>query len=118
MFTQYAGMEAITGPQDFVREMVGEYQKRRDRMVELVNAIPGLHAQKPQGAFYVFPNVKSFGLSSAEIQRRLLDEEGVAVLAGTDFGEGGGGYIRLCYATSVRVIEQAIEKMARFFSNL
>jgi aspartate/methionine/tyrosine aminotransferase len=118
MFTQYAGMEALTGPQDFVREMVTEYQKRRDRMVELVNAIPGVHAQKPQGAFYVFPNVKSFGLSSEEIQRRLLEEEGVAVLAGTDFGPAGDGYIRLCYATSMEVIERAMEKIRRFFSRL
>jgi aspartate/methionine/tyrosine aminotransferase len=118
MFTQYAGMEALTGPQDFVREMVMEYQKRRDRMVELVNAIPGVHAQKPQGAFYVFPNVKSFGLSSEEIQRRLLEEEGVAVLAGTDFGPAGDGYIRLCYATSMEVIERAMEKIRRFFSRL
>ena len=118
MFTQYAGMEAITGPQDFVREMVAEYQKRRDRMVELVNAIPRVHAQKPQGAFYVFPNVKAFGVSSKEIQRRLLDEEGVAVLAGTDFGPAGDGYIRLCYATSMEVIERAMEKIHRFFIRL
>jgi len=118
MFTQYAGMEAITGPQDFVREMVAEYQKRRDRMVELVNAIPGVHAQKPQGAFYVFPNVRSFGVSSKEIQRRLLDEEGVAVLAGTDFGPAGDGYIRLCYATSMQVIERGVEKTRKFFSRL
>ena len=118
MFTQYAGMEAITGPQDFVREMVTEYQKRRDRMVELVNAIPRVHAQKPQGAFYVFPNVKAFGISSKEIQRRLLDEQGVAVLAGTDFGPAGDGYIRLCYATSMEVIERAMEKIHRFFANL
>jgi len=118
MFTQYAGMEAITGPQDFVREMVAEYQKRRDRMVELVNAIPRVHAQKPQGAFYVFPNVKAFGISSKEIQRRLLDEQGVAVLAGTDFGPAGDGYIRLCYATSMEVIERAMEKIHRFFANL
>jgi aspartate aminotransferase len=118
MFTQYAGMEAITGPQDFVREMVTEYQKRRDRLVERVNAIPGVHAQKPQGAFYVFPNVKSFGISSREIQRRLLDEEGVAVLAGTDFGPAGDGYIRLCYATSMEVIERAMEKIAGFFVRL
>jgi len=118
MFTQYAGMEAITGPQDFVREMVIEYQKRRDRMVELVNAIPGVHAQKPQGAFYVFPNVKSFGISSKEIQRRLLEEEGVAVLAGTDFGPAGDGYIRLCYATSMEVIERALEKIHKFFVRL
>ena len=118
MFTQYAGMEAVTGPQDFVREMVAEYQKRRDRMVELVNAIPGVRAQKPQGAFYVFPNVKSFGISSKEIQRRLLDEEGVAILAGTDFGPAGDGYIRLCYATSMEVIERGMEKIARFFARL
>ena len=118
MFTQYAGMEAITGPQDFVREMVTEYQKRRDRMVELVNAIPRVHAQKPQGAFYVFPNVKAFGISSKEIQRRLLDEQGVAVLAGTDFGPAGDGYIRLCYATSMEVIERAMEKIHKFFVNL
>lgn len=70
MFTQYAGMEAISDPQDFVREMAMEYQVRRDRMLELVNAIPRVHAQKPQGAFYVFPNVKSFGNSSKEIQQR------------------------------------------------
>jgi len=117
-FTQYAGMEALTGPQDFVNEMVTEYQKRRDRMVELVNAIPGVHAQKPQGAFYVFPNVKSFGISEREIQLRLLEEEGVAVLAGTDFGAGGSGYIRLCYATSMDVIERAMEKMTKFFARL
>jgi len=118
MFTQYAGMEAITGPQDFIREMVDEYQKRRDRLVEMVNRIPGVHAQKPQGAFYVFPNVKSFGIPSKEIARRLLDEEGVAVLAGTDFGPGGEGYIRLCYATSMEVIEQAMRKIHGFFSHL
>ena len=118
MFTQYAGMEALTGPQDFVREMVMEYQKRRDRLVDLVNAIPGVHAQKPQGAFYVFPNVKSFGVSSKEIQRRLIEEEGVAVLAGTDFGPAGDGYIRLCYATSMEVIERGMEKISRFFARL
>jgi aspartate/methionine/tyrosine aminotransferase len=118
MFTQYAGMEAITGPQDFVREMVMEYQKRRDRIVDLVNAIPRVQAQKPQGAFYVFPNVKAFGLSSKEIQARLLEEEGVAVLAGTDFGPAGDGYIRLCYATSMEVIERAMEKIHRFFERL
>lgn len=118
MFTQYAGMQAITGPQDFVREMVREYQARRDRMVELVNGIPGIHAQKPQGAFYVFPNVKAFGLPSSEIQAMLLEQEGVAVLAGTDFGPAGEGYIRLCYATSMEVIERGLDKMRRFFARL
>jgi aspartate/methionine/tyrosine aminotransferase len=117
-FTQYAGMEALTGPQDFVAGMVTEYQHRRDRMLELVNAIPGLHAQKPQGAFYVFPNVKSYGLSSKEIAARLIDEAGVAILAGTDFGSGGEGYIRLVYAVSMEVIEEGLEKIAAWFKSL
>lgn len=118
MFTQYAGMEALTGPQDFVSEMVREYQQRRDRMLELVNLIPGVHAQKPQGAFYIFPNVKSFGLSSKEIQERLLEEQGVALLAGTDFGPAGEGYLRLCYATSMEVIERGLERIRKFFAGL
>jgi aspartate aminotransferase len=117
-FTQYAGMEALTGPQDFVAEMVREYQQRRDRMVELVNAIPGVHAQKPQGAFYVFPNVKSYGLRSKEIATRLINEAGVAVLAGTDFGAGGEGYIRLVYAVSMEMIEEGVEKIAAWFKSL
>ncbi len=117
-FTQYAGMEALTGPQDFVATMVTEYQERRDRMLELVNAIPGVHAQKPQGAFYVFPNVKSYGLSSKEIATRLIDEAGVAVLAGTDFGSGGEGYIRLVYAVSMEMIEEGVEKMGAWFKSL
>jgi aspartate/methionine/tyrosine aminotransferase len=117
-FTQYAGMEALTGPQDFVSEMVSEYQGRRDRMLELVNGIPGIHAQKPQGAFYVFPNVKSFGLSSKEIATRLIDEAGVAVLAGTDFGSGGEGYIRLVYAVSMEMIEEGVEKIAGWIKSL
>jgi aspartate/methionine/tyrosine aminotransferase len=117
-FTQYAGMEALTGPQDFVEQMVTEYQHRRDRMLELVNAIPGVYAQKPQGAFYVFPNVKSYGLKSKEIAVRLIDETGVAVLAGTDFGSGGEGYIRLVYAVSMDSIEKGLENIATWFRSL
>ncbi len=114
-FTQYAGIEALTGPQDFVEEMVSEYQNRRNRMLELVNAIPGVHAQKPQGAFYLFPNIKATGLSSKEIATRLIDEAGVAILSGTDFGEGGEGYLRLVYANSMEKIEEGMEKLARWF---
>ena len=117
-FTQYAGMEALTGPQDFVEQMVTEYQHRRDRMLELVNAIPGVHAQEPQGAFYVFPNVKSYGLKSKEIAARLIAEAGVAVLAGTDFGSGGEGYIRLVYAVSMAAIEEGLENIATWFRSL
>jgi aspartate/methionine/tyrosine aminotransferase len=101
-----------------IAEIVAEYQRRRDLIVAGLNAIKGVSCQVPQGAFYVFPNVKSFGLSSKEIARRLIDEAGVAVLAGTDFGAGGEGYLRLCYATSVQTIDQALEKMAGFFKSL
>ena len=117
-FTQYAGIEALTGPQDSVDRMASEYQRRRDRMLELVNAIPGVHAQKPQGAFYLFPNVKSYGLSSREVATRLIDEAGVAVLAGSDFGAGGEGYLRLVYASSMEDIEEGVEKMATWFKSL
>ncbi|MDW8227615.1 MAG: pyridoxal phosphate-dependent aminotransferase [Anaerolineales bacterium] len=114
-FTQYAGLEALTGPQDFVEQMKSEYQRRLDRMLELVNSIPGLHAQTPQGAFYLFPNVKSYGLSSREIAARLIEEAGVAVLPGSDFGSGGEGYLRLVYAVSMETIEEGMAKIKTWF---
>jgi aspartate/methionine/tyrosine aminotransferase len=117
-FTQIAGIEAITGPQEMVDGIVDEYQRRRDRIVAGLNAIPGVRCQLPQGAFYVFPNIKSFGLSSSELARRLLDEAGVAVLAGTDFGPYGEGYLRLCYATSMQTIDRAVERISAFLSAL
>jgi aspartate/methionine/tyrosine aminotransferase len=117
-FTQIAGIEALTADQSPVDEILTEYQRRRDRIVAGLNSIPGVHCQSPQGAFYVFPNVNSFGLPAREIQNRLLDEAGVAVLAGTDFGAGGEGYLRLCYATSFETIDRALEQMAMLFSRL
>ncbi len=117
-FTQYAGIEALEGSQDFVEEMTRDYQRRRDRIVAGLNAIRGVRCQAPRGAFYVFPNIKSFGIPSRELARRILDEAGVAVLAGTDFGRGGEGYLRLCYAASPETIDRALEKLARFFSGL
>jgi aspartate/methionine/tyrosine aminotransferase len=117
-FTQFAGIEALTGPQDQVEAMVSEYRRRRDLIVAGLNAIPGVHCLVPQGAFYVFPNIKSFGRPASEIARRLLDEAGVAVLSGTDFGPNGEGYLRLCYATSLETIEHALQKMGEFFHKL
>ena len=117
-FTQVAGIEALTGPQERIAEVVAEYQRRRDYMVTGLNAIPGVSCQTPQGAFYVFPNVKSFGLTSKEIARRVLDEAGVAVLAGSDFGADGEGYLRLCYATSMEVLKESLEKMRGWFFEL
>ena len=117
-FTQVAGIEALTGPQDAIDGIIAEYQNRRDFMVAGLNAIPGVTCQTPQGAFYVFPNVKSFGLTSKEIAQRLIDEAGVAVLAGSDFGSGGEGYLRLCYATSMEVLGESLEKIGNWFQLL
>lgn len=112
-FTQMAGIAALTASQEKASAMVAEYQRRRDRMVAGLNAIPGVRCQVPQGAFYAFPNIKSFGYSSSELAMRLLDEAGVAVLAGTDFGAYGEGYLRLCYATSPKSIDRALERIAK-----
>jgi aspartate/methionine/tyrosine aminotransferase len=117
-FTQMAGLEALTASQALADAVVGEYQARRDRLVAGLNALPGVHCRPPQGAFYAFPNVTGLGLGSREVARRLLDEAGVAVLPGTDFGPGGEGYLRLCYATAVDQIDLALERMLEFIEVL
>ena len=111
-FTQLAGIEAITSSQEMVEAMVEEYQRRRDRMVAGLNAIPGVRCQVPQGAFYAFPNVKACGMPARVLASRLLEEANVAVLPGTDFGQFGEGYLRLCYATSLEKIDRALERIA------
>ncbi len=110
-FTQYAGIEALTGPQDQVAEVVAEYQRRRDVIVSGLNDLSGITCQQPQGAFYVFPNVKSLGKSSNEIANWILEEAGVALLPGSAFGKYGEGYLRLAYANSVENIERALERI-------
>ena len=110
-FTQYAGIEALTGRQDQVEEVVAEYQKRRDIIVEGLNELSGVSCQKPQGAFYVFPNIKAFNKTSSEIANMMLEEAGVALLPGSAFGTKGEGYLRLSYANSVENIQQALERM-------
>jgi aspartate/methionine/tyrosine aminotransferase len=111
-FTQYAGIEALTGPQDWVDKMVASYRRRRDLLVNGLNAIPGINCQIPQGAFYVFPNVKELGISSAELANYILEEAGVALLPGTAFGKYGEGYLRLSYANSLENLERAMILMA------
>jgi aspartate/methionine/tyrosine aminotransferase len=113
-FTQVAGIEAITAPQDVVDQIVLTYQNRRDSMVAGLNAIPGVSCQVPQGAFYVFPNVSALGIPSKELAYQLLDQAGVAVLSGTDFGKFGEGYLRLCYATSIENIDRAITRISDY----
>ncbi len=108
-FTQVAALEALRGPQDRVAEVVREYQVRRDLLVSGLNSIPGVSCQVPQGAFYVFPNVKAFGMKSGDLAAYLLDEAGVAVLPGTSFGDYGEGYLRLSYSTSQETIRAGLD---------
>jgi aspartate/methionine/tyrosine aminotransferase len=108
---QRAGIEALTGPQDAVREMVDAFRRRRDLMVEGLNTIPGISCREPAGAFYVFPNIKGTGMTSKEFADRLLDEFGVAALSGTSFGEHGEGYLRLSYANSEENLAKALDRI-------
>ena len=117
-FTQYAGLAAINGPQDQVDAMVAEYKRRRDRFVAGLNAIPGMSCRLPQGAFYAFPNITVFGRTSQWLADYLLEEAGVAVLPGTDFGLGGEGYLRLSFANSMENLELALEQMAAALGKL
>jgi len=110
-FTQFAGLEAVTGPQDMVDVMVTEYQRRRDAIVDGLNTIPGFVCQKPQGAFYVFPNITGTGMSSSDLANLILEKAGVALLPGNSFGKYGEGYLRISYANSLENIEKGLEKI-------
>jgi aspartate/methionine/tyrosine aminotransferase len=110
-FTQFAGLEAITGPQDMVQVMVTEYQLRRDVIVDGLNDIPGFVCQKPQGAFYVFPNITGTGMDSTELANLILEKAGVALLPGNSFGKYGEGYLRLSYANSIENIQKGLERI-------
>ncbi|HSJ55829.1 MAG TPA: pyridoxal phosphate-dependent aminotransferase [Anaerolineae bacterium] len=117
-FTQLAGLEAILGPQDGVDAAVETFRRRRDLIVMGLQDIPGVRCPVPQGAFYVFPNVSSFGRSSAELADYLLEEAGVAVLPGTAFGQYGEGYLRFSYASSLEKIATALERVADALSRV
>ncbi len=112
-FTQRAGMEALTGPQDSVTTMVAEFKRRRDVIVAGLNEIPGFRCSLPAGAFYAFPNVTGTGLPSKELAEAILEEAGVACLNGADFGEFGEGYIRFSYATSMDNILEAVARIKK-----
>ena len=112
--TQYAGIAALDGPQDTVQAMVAAWSERRNVIVAGLRSLPGVRCTMPAGAFYAFPNISETGFSSANLQSRLLNEEGVALLSGTSFGSLGEGYIRLSYATSTEQIEEALFRINRF----
>jgi aspartate aminotransferase len=117
-FTQVAAIEALNGPQTAVDDMLAQFRKRREVIVDGLNRLPGVSCLKPRGAFYVFPNIKETGLSSSELASRLLEEAGVALLAGSDFGEYGDGYLRLSFANSIENIQLALESMHQFLMGL
>ena len=112
--TQYAGIAALTGPQDAVAHMLGEFDKRRKLVVEGLNKLPGVSCITPKGAFYAFPNVKQTGWKAKPLANALLDEAGVALIGGPDFGILGEGYLRLSYANSAANILRALERMGEF----
>jgi aspartate/methionine/tyrosine aminotransferase len=117
-FTQIAGIEALKGEQDFVDRMVSEFKQRRDAVVAGLNAIAGITCLKPAGAFYVFPNVTQIPLSCEALADYLLEEAGVALLAGTAFGKFGDGYLRISYANSLENIQEALERIQVAVSKL
>lgn len=117
-FVQIAGIEALTGPQEQVKKVVHEYQQRRDAIVTGLNSIDGITCQCPQGAFYVFPNIKSFGISSSKMADYILEKANVAVLPGSSFGEYGEGYLRLTYSNSIENINRAIDHIAEAVKDL
>ncbi len=112
MAVQRAGIAALNGPQDDVRAMVAAFRRRRDLIVDGLNAIPGVRCLRPKGAFYVFPNIQATGMTSKQFADYLLNEHGVAALAGTAFGQYGEGYLRLSYANSEANLQKALERIA------
>lgn len=111
-FVQRAGIAAIEGNQAPVIEMMAAYQRRRDLLVNGLNAIPGIQCHLPGGAFYAFPNISSFGLSSEEFADVMLEKANVALLPGSNFGSQGEGFVRLVYASSETNIQMALERIA------
>jgi len=111
---QYGALAALTGPQDAVGEMVRQFDARRKVTVDGLNAIDGITCRTPLGAFYAFPNIKNTGWKSKKLASALLENAGVAVIGGPDFGLLGEGYIRLSYANSIQNIETALNRIENY----
>jgi aspartate/methionine/tyrosine aminotransferase len=109
--TQYAGIAALEGPQDDVHKMVRAFDERRRVIIPMLNQLPGFRCVEPGGAFYAFPNITGTGMTAKELQNKMLEEAGVATVAGTSFGVYGEGYIRFSYANSVENIRAAIQRI-------
>ena len=114
---QQAGIAALTGPQTAVEDMVTAFATRRRVIVDRLNRLPGISCRAPGGAFYAFANVTGTGRRAGDLQDRLLEDAGVATIAGTSFGARGEGFIRFSYAASVTAIETAMDRMADLLAN-
>jgi aspartate aminotransferase len=112
--TQFAGLAALTGPQEEARAMVAEFDRRRAVVVEGLNKLPNVRAAVPKGAFYAFPNVAATGWKAKPLASALLEEAGVATIGGPDFGVHGEGFIRISYANSTENIQRALERIGDF----
>src|SRR5438552_1806521 len=115
---QFAGIAALTGPREPVHRMVAAFAARREMIVAALNGLPGFRCARPGGAFYTFPNVSGTGCDARSLQGQLLENAGVATIAGTSFGAFGEGYLRFSYANSREAIGEAIERMRQFLGNL
>ena len=115
---QYAGIAALQGPQDSVDEMVTAFEERRTVIVDGLNGLAGITCTEPLGAFYTFPNITGTGLTASQLQNQMLEEAGVATVAGTSFGAYGEGYIRFSYAASLDEITEAIQRIDDFLGTI
>ena len=114
--SQYAGIAAIDGPQEAVDEMIAAFDRRRQVVTEILNALPGVSCITPKGAFYAFPNIAGTGWKAKPLASALLEEAGVALIGGPDFGIHGEGYIRVSYANSEENIRNAIDRVGEFLT--
>ena len=110
-------LRRCTGPQDAAHKMVAEFDKRRKIVVEGLNRLPGVSCVMPKGAFYAFPNVKRTGWKAKPLASSLLEDSGVALIGGPDFGILGEGYVRVSYANSTENILKALDRMGEFLSS-
>lgn len=115
--SQYAAIDAMSNGDADIENMREEYDRRRRLVVDEFNGM-GLACFEPQGAFYVFPSIQKTGLSSSEFCERLLLEQRVAVIPGNAFGESGEGFVRCCYATSVKELTEALARIRRFIESV
>ena len=114
--TQWAGVAALNGPQDAVRDMVAEFDRRRTLVVDGLNRLPGVSCITPKGAFYAFPNIAGTGWRAKPLASALLEEAGIATIGGPDFGVNGEGYLRVSYANSADNIARALDRMGAFLA--